>query len=71
MEKSKLSKQIDFDAAALEIAMFQQALEKAYRQVGILNDYTIGNIVVAFANRVMFERDLSAAPKAEAQAPQA
>lgn len=71
MEISKMSKEMDLQAAAMEIAMFQKALEMAFRQKGVQYDSTISQIVVNYANRITFERNLSAAPETDSQEVQA
>jgi len=70
MDKKTLSKEMDYQAAATEIATFQKALEEAYRAKKVQYDSTINSIVINFANRVMFERDIGAVPEAEIQATQ-
>ena len=70
MDKKTLSKEMDYQQVAMEIAMFQKALEEAYRAKKVQYDSTINSIVINFANRVMFERDIGAVPEAEIQATQ-
>lgn len=65
MSQETMSKQMDYQTAAMEIAMFQKALEHAYRTQKVRYDSTINPIVVSFAQSVVFERITNAPPEAE------
>ena len=67
MDHRQLSKQMDYETAATEIAMFQKALEDAYRARKVRYDSTINPIVLSFAQSVIFERITHAPSEAEVQ----
>lgn len=71
MDQTKLTKQMEYEAVALDIAMFQKALEGAFRQKRVASDFTIRDIVVGFANRRIFEAEQDATSETEVQTPQA
>ena len=71
MSRDQMVKQMDYQMAAMEIATFQKALEEAYRSQGVMYDSTINPIVVNFAQRLMFERDINAPPETKVPTTQA